>query len=360
MVAAQLGVAEVEVLTCRADVVDYDLEALTTAARYWVRGTARHPRGEAPYAFFVKVVQSWGRSSFFAFVPEEHRAVALASVPWRSEPLVYRSDLANRLPAGLRLPRAYGVRDIDGESAAIWLEAVDADPTPWDHDRFARAAYRLGRLAASPAIRPIAQLGKQDVVPGYAFGRVSMQVLPALRDPGVRTHPLVARTFSADLQERLLDAAERLPDVVAELQTLPLGAAHGDACTRNLLVPREDPDSFVLIDFGFWCVAPLGFDLTQLLLGEVQMGERPASELPELEKVCMTAYLQGLADEGSDAAPEQVRRAHALLMLLFAGYSSFPIEHLDREPTPELIRVARERAASTEFVLDLVNETTPR
>lgn len=60
-VAEALGVENVEVISCEAQVVDDDLEALTTAGRYRVRGRARHSRGAEPYAFFVTVVQTWTR-----------------------------------------------------------------------------------------------------------------------------------------------------------------------------------------------------------------------------------------------------------------------------------------------------------
>ena len=39
-------------------------------------------------------------------------------------------------------------------------------------------------------------------------------------------------------------------------------------CTNNLLVQRDSED-LVLIDYGFWSTQPLGFDLSQLLLGDV-------------------------------------------------------------------------------------------
>ena len=44
-------------------------------------------------------------------------------------------------------------------------------------------------------------------------------------------------------------------------------------------------------------------------------------------------------------------------MLIFAGLTAIPFEHLEREPTPELHRIARERAASARFILDLVDAT---
>ena len=45
LVAAALGVDDVELLSSRAEVVAYDIEALTTAGRYRVTGRARHGGG---------------------------------------------------------------------------------------------------------------------------------------------------------------------------------------------------------------------------------------------------------------------------------------------------------------------------
>ena len=358
MVADAVGVPRVEVLTCQVQVVEYDLEALSTAGRYWVRGRARHPGGEVPYAFFVKVVQSWTRSPLFQLVPAHMRERAAAAAPWRGELLVYRSDLAARLPAGLCLPRVHRVQDIDDESAYFWLEAVDADPAPWDCCTFERAAYLLGRLAARPAVQPVAWLGTRDVVRGYAHGRVEGQVLPALREDALWLHPVVAEAFSAVLRGRLLAAADALPAYLAELDAAPLGAAHGDACPRNLLVTRACPGQFVLIDFAFWSRAPLGFDLSQLLLGEVLLGERPAAQLAELDGLCLPAYVRGLAAEGCDVPLNVVRRAHALLMLLFAGLTAVPLELLFGMPVPGAADGARQRAAAANYILDLVEATT--
>jgi hypothetical protein len=360
MVADSLGAPDAVLLSSRAEIAAYDLEALTTGGRYWVRGTARVDGRETPYAFFVKVVQSWARSPLFAQVPEEYHAQALAMVPWRCEPAIYRSDLSTRLPDGLTLPRAHAVVDLDDESAAVWLEAIDESKVAWDVDHFARAAHLLGRLAASPTVRPLATLvglHADNRLRHYAEGRLAVQILPALRSDELWAHPLVAAAFDDTLRADLLAAAEAMPGYLEELCAMPMGTSHGDACTRNLLMTPAC-EELVVIDFGFWGEAPLGFDLTQLLLGEVQMGERPAADLDVLESTCLAAYVRGLRDEGCDVSPEVVRRAHALLMLMFAGFSAIPFEHLGSEPTRELQRIAGERAQSARFILDLVAETT--
>jgi len=349
----------VEVLHSHAEVVPYDLDAITTAGRYWVRGEAHTPTGATTFSFFVKHIQSWARSPLFAAIPPDFREQAEASVPWRTEPLIYRSDLADRLPAGLSIPRAVAVRDLDEKSAAVWLEEIPVVPRIWTGEHLAHAAYLLGRLAASPAVRELAGIGgnpDRRPIRGYLHGRLTHQILPMLRSEEIWQHPLVASAFDADLRRRLLDAADSLPRYVEEVEQLPTGASHGDACTNNILV-RPDSDDLVLIDFGFWMRQPLGFDLGQLLLGDVQLGRSPAKELLRNEKACTAAYVDGLRAEGCDTDAALVRRAHALLMLIFSGMSAIPVEHLGSPPTPELHRITAERAAAARFMLNLVDAT---
>jgi hypothetical protein len=207
MVADLLGTdpASTALLSSTAVQVDYDLPAITTAGRYWVRGIARADGEQVRFTFFVKHVQSWSRSPLFENVPVEFRPMAEASVPWRTEPLAYRSDLRDRLPDGLTMPRALGVFDLDDLSASIWLEAVPVQAAVWDTDRYTRAAHLLGRLAGSPRVRELADVGQHDFhVRDYLTGRLRLQVLPMLHEERVWKHPLVAQADDAELRARLV------------------------------------------------------------------------------------------------------------------------------------------------------------
>lgn len=351
-------VGEVRVLDSVAHPVDYDLTAITTAGRFWVRGTARVGAEDVPFGFFVKHVQSWGRSPLMAEVPAHLRAFAEAGVPWRTEPLVYRSDLDDRLPAGLRMARALGVFDLDELSASVWLEVVDAVPVTWNSARFRRAAGLLGRLAASERVRERAGVGRFPwSVRDYLEGRLTHQVLPMLRSEEIWQHPLVAGAFDDELRGRMRRAADRVDDLVDELASMPLATGHGDACPNNLLVTAGG-DGFVLIDYGFWGELPVGFDLGQLLVGDVQLGRGPAAGLAEVERVIVPAYVEGLHAEGWDLDEAVVRRAHALHLMTFTGLSCLPFEHLGKELTPPLRRLAAERAAVARFSLDLLERTS--
>jgi hypothetical protein len=114
-----------------------------------------------------------------------------------------------------------------------------------------------------------------------------------------------------------------------------------------------------MVDLGFCGKAPLGTDLGQLVLGEVQTGQRHPADLPGLEAACLPAYVAGIRAEGGTAGLAQVRLAHAALMTVFSALGSFPVEHLGDEPTPRLRRLFHGRAAIARFVLDLLDDTIP-
>ncbi|MGE5287446.1 MAG: hypothetical protein ACM3ML_09640 [Micromonosporaceae bacterium] len=360
-VAAGLGVRHATVLTSSAKVFPYDRPAITTAGRYLVTGSARTGTGEVcAFSFFVKVIHAYQRSPLRFAIPAHLRTQAAALIPWHTEADLYRSDLRDRLPHGLTIPRAAAVRDLGQDSAALWLEHVPARRVIWGARRHARAAYLLGRFAASRTVAPLATTVHGARAPRiYADAWLAHIVLPALTGNDIWSHPLVRDAFDAPLRRRLLAAADALPGMLDELDDAPAATAHGDACTANLLV-TGDRDALAMVDLGFCGEAPLGTDLGQLILGEVQTGQRRPADLPGLETACLRAYVAGIHAEGGTAGLAQVRRTHAALLAVFSALPSVPIEHLDDEPTPRLRRLSRGRAAIARFALDLLDDTSPR
>ena len=355
LVASLLGVDDVALSDVRVDEVAYDIPAITTASRHWVSGTAASERGSEPWRIFVKHIQSWGRHPFFQYVPAEFQEMAAASVPWRTEAQVYRSDLADRLPDGLAMPRALDVVDLDELSAAIWIEDVTAPEVAWDLDRYRRAAYLLGRLAASAAVAPLAALRDIEWSLGsYVFGRVSVDVVPMLLGDDVWQHPLCA-AFDEALRDRLREAAGRAVDLAAEGDGLPWLTSHGDACPNNLLAGADD--NIMMIDFGFWGAAPVGFDLQTLLVGDVQIGKRSAESLAEVDEAIIPAYVEGLRAEGSDIPEAVVRRGHAIRSLLMTGISTVPVDLFERPMSDEVQRIAADRALIARYLLDRLDAT---
>ena len=115
-----------------------------------------------------------------------------------------------------------------------------------------------------------------------------------------------------------------------------------------------------MIDFGFWGGAPVGFDLTQLLVGDVQIGRRGADGLAELDEAIVAAYVAGLRAEGCEIPEAQVRRGHALCLLLMTGLSTLPFDLFDGPVNDETIRIAADRAAMARYALDLVDDMARR
>ena len=356
MVADLLHEDDVELLDVDVAPVDYDLPAITTGGRWWVSGHATTPCAKAPFRFFVKQVQSWERSPLFQMVPDEHRELAIATVPWKTEAEVYRSDVAHRLPDGLTAPRALGVFDLDATSSSIWLEEVPARPMSWDLPRYERAAHLLGRLSGCPATAPLVSLRDIEwTLNTYATGRLAVQVVPMLMSDEIWQHPLCA-VFDDELRTRLRAAAADSLALAAEADALPFLLSHGDACPNNLLAGEHD-DDLVMIDFGFWGGAPVGFDLTQLLVGDVQIGKRSAEGLAELDEAIVTAYVAGLRAEGSDVPEAQVWRGHAICQLIMTGLSAVPFDLFDGPVNEDTMRLAADRAAVARYSLDLLERT---
>lgn len=370
IVATLWQVPAVTLLDSTAEPVAYDVPSILTGARTWVRGHADDGTGPRDFTLFVKRVHSWRHSPAFAFVPPEIADWAAASLPWRGEPLVYASDLADRLPAGLTMPRGLRIEEHSDETAVLWLEAVDCDPVPWTVDDSVRAARLLGRLSGSPRVAPLAGIDRQPWhIDWFVTGRIAHTVLPGLHDDATWRHPAVAEHFG-DLRGGLTAVASRLGELAADFAATAHLASHGDACPNNLLRRQGDP-GFILIDFAFWRPQPVGFDLSQLLVGDIQLGRQDVADLPGRAEACVEAYVAGLADEGVDMPLEQVRRSHAVSLMLFNGLPSLPTEMLQEEVALEAAggvtdefraafdHWARQRSGIARYALDVLERTEP-
>ncbi|MDT0184604.1 hypothetical protein Q9S36_30920 [Microbacterium sp. ARD31] len=356
LVASLWGVPAVRLLDSAAAEVDYDVPSMLTGARTWVRGHADAGDGPQEFTFFVKRVHHWRHSPFFAFVPPEVAAWAVDTVPWRSEVLLYASDLAARLPEGLTMPRALRIDDRPDETAVLWLEAVEHDPTPWADSTYARAAYLLGRLAGSSRVAPLAAIDPQPWhIRTFVAGRLAHTALPVLDDETMWRHPAVAEHFGP-LRARLAEVAGRVDALAEEYAALPHTAAHGDASPNNLMRHVGD-DGFTMIDYGFWRPQPVAYDLSQLLVGEIQVRRLDADGLPERAAACLEAYADGLAAEGGSVDPAVLRRSHAVSLMLFNGLPSIPVETLGEEDREAAAHHLAQRAAMAAYALDVLAAT---
>lgn len=356
MVAELWDVPSVTLLDSSAETVDYGLDSMLTGARTWVRGHADAGDGPRPYTLFVKRVHHWRHSPLFALVPPEVAEWASTTVPWRSEVLVYGSDLAERLPDGLTMPRAVRIDDRSDDTAVLWLEAVEADTAPWVETTYTRAAHLLGRMSGSPRVAGLAAIDPQPwLIHYFVSGRLAHTVFPVLSDEDVWRHPAVAEHFGR-LRAELGRAVGRVDRLAEEYVALPHVAAHGDACPNNLLRHVGD-DGFTLIDYGFWRPQPVGYDLSQLLVGEIQVRRLDADDLPQRAEACLAAYAEGLAAEGAPVDPDVLRRSHAVCLMLFNGMPSIPVEALGEDDQDAVAHHVAQRAGVARYALDVLART---
>ena len=339
------------VLDHRVDELAYDLQTITTASRWWVSGTLERAGTRENFRLVAKVLRAADRSPVWAFIPPEGRRLTLELLDWRVEPRVYASDLARHLPDDLAMPRCLRVEPLDEGSAVVWLEAVEGVRATWDDADLARAARALGRLAGSGAVARVADAVGHAYGPvqarRYWEGRLQMQFGRAYGDPSLWEHPVLAAEVDGATRGRLLRLLEAAPDLVAEIEALPLLSGHGDGCANNLLLT---PAAVVAVDWAFFARLPLGFDLTQLVVSEIDLGRAPAGDLAHRREVALPAYAAGLADEGVEVDPDALLRAHRAQAALHAGVPTIPLERLGEDPAT-LAPVVRERLALLDGLL---------
>jgi hypothetical protein len=369
LVAASLHRDEVEILEVWAHPVDYASFSIATGALVRVQGTARSLEGDPePFRIFVKQLQSARAWPLLHIIPEAHRETWTTSFPWRIEIDAFTSPLARALPDAMRLPELYEIVEIDDDRAAIWMEDVDADPAPWSLDRYRRAAYQLGRLAGRRPLGTDTALGPADEHRGpgvairmYAAGRLLNGAVPLLDVDDLWQHPSLVAALdttgeAATLRGDLLNCVPYLDSWLTAMDQLPQTYAHGDASPQNLLIPRERPERFVVIDWGFNSALCVGFDLGQLLLGHVNSGDTPPSMLAAIHEVIEPAYCDGLASTGFVSTRDDVHRGYLMSLAARSLFTTLPLEELDAPDTPELRARLRTRIAMTRFLLNLATE----
>lgn len=319
-------------------------------------------RGDG-WSAFVKVVRAYRHWPRYSLLPADVRQVFDdAGTVWRQEVDLYQSGLERVLPPGMRLPHVLGVVELGDDRVLLVLEDVAADPSPWDTKRYADAARRLGRLnvrmsrdhdlATRRPPRP------SEMVHGMYTTRLLPVVLPQLAADSTWRHPLLApeRDLRADLDE----LAGRLPALVDELAGLPQLHGHGDATPHNLLVARDDPRTFVVIDWAMASLAAVGDDLGQLLVGYAHEGLLPADELPALTDVVVQAYLVGLQTEGARIDEDVVRLGMGGGLAVRSAFTALPLERLDEAITEELADHVEQRVALTRYLVDVGLQATRR
>lgn len=353
---AALADDSAEVTDVHAGATGYDYTSIATGGLYRVIGTARTAVGERPWSSFLKVLHHPRHWPLIEHVPPATAAEIKELFPWRDE-LVAREQALPALPAGLRVPDEYAAVDLGDDRVAWWMEDIDVDDDPWPDEAYARAAHLLARLAARRT--PGLPAGASDAPAGFGVRKVVDSRGPLLAgvldDDAVWDRPVVADVVDRGFRHDLRRALGMLPALLDEMDTLPTSLPHGDAAPVNLLRAHDEPGTFVAIDWAFRCQLPLGHDLGQLLVGEVERGRMEPDRLPDLLAVVEAAYVDGLAAEGLDVGAPTVRRG---LVCSSLGprtlLGAFPVDRLDAPETDEHEAFLRRRAGLARWVLDLV------
>jgi hypothetical protein len=311
---------------------------------------------------FVKTLHSLRHWPMIEMIPEALREAAFARFPWRVEADVYGSTLVKNLPDGLRAPRIYAIDDLGDERIRVWMEDVPGAHVTWDGTRYATAARRLGRFAGRSLLEGLSA-GAPTLAPGLRFifsARTAVFDIPALRSDEAWRHPLMAALAAADprLRGDLLDLADEAPSIVDALGRLPHAIAHGDACPQNLLTDPLRADGFVAIDWGFTSLAPLGYDLGQLLVGRAESGDLDAADLPRICDAIVPAYIRGMLEERADPDADDLRRGFIGGLLLRSAFTALPLDRLRQTTTDDDVAFFTRRGRYARYLLDLRHELT--
>jgi hypothetical protein len=355
VVRSRLGDREARLATVRATVIDYDFESISTAALHRVTGTA-HSRGRTvAWSAFVKTLQHPRHWPPLGTLPPEVAAEMLVLFPWRAE-LDTRRQVLPVLPRGLRVPDIYYVDDLGEDRVAVWMEDIDVDPSPWSVETYARCAQLLGVLAARRT--PDRPAGATDLPVGFAVRKLVESRRPmltaVLADGCMWTDPQVRALVDEGYHRDLIRLHDLLPALLDEMDDLPQTLAHGDAAPANLLRPRDEPDVFVAIDWSFGSPLPVGHDLGQLLVGDVEGDLVDPAMLPAIHDAILPAYCKGLDDGGLRVPVEAVRRGYVGGLACRTAPFTFPFERLGEPLTDDLLAFLRRRARLGRFVLELV------
>ena len=351
--------------------IDYDRGSPATAGLW--RVGLRQLRGAdiSCTSFFVKLLRHPRLWPGLSVLPdEESRASFVEYFPWRFELDMYESGIAHALPPGLRMPSLRTVKHVDADHIALWFEYIEQQPGRWQIADYRRAAYLLGRLAArrrdgaavNARLPGICRVG----LPGeslrfYVRKRVTEATVPALRDPGLWRHPAIEtalrRVADPGLRNDMRALAERLPAILDLLAALPQTHAHGDASPQNLLRPADEPGTFVVIDWGFGDLLPIGFDLGQLLVGLAHAGETDPDDLAAIDAAIMPGYLDGLADEDYDIDARLVRTGYLGGLAVRSALCALPLERLSQPgQTDEQLALFATRLRLTRVMVELARE----
>lgn len=246
---------------------------------------------------------------------------------WRRELDVYRSEwLGDRMPVGLSLPDCLGTTTTD-DAAVIVLSELSFDREGRTVGWYGDLATHLGQLngpSADPAVAP--PWATRRFVVHETEGAVSL-----IPDAVANRSAIIADVIDlwGTLLERIALAETQLVDM---LSSFPVGLHHLDVFSRNVTQVAE---RFVLIDWAYTGLAPLGCDAASLIAITAVHGDVPGARLGEFHEAVADGYAAGLRSVGVGLPSDDLwfaidlaltlRFARTLTQMHSAGDSVVPI-----------------------------------
>ncbi len=265
---------------------------------YRFSGQGRDQGDSIPWSLILKILK-----------PEGGSADGSAWNYFKREAAAYQSGWLDNLPGGLAAPRCYSVvEDADG-SCWMWLEEVSEQiGTTWPLEHYGVVARHLGHfnglyLAGQP-LPPWSWLST-DWLRQYV--EISAPAMEQLRD--VQASPWGRRFLPEKDSHQFFHIWEQRAYYFDILDHLPQTICHLDAFHRNMFARKtvDGDDQTVLIDWAFVGRAPIGVELSPLVLMGVAMCGIPFDRLHELEQIVIDGYLGGLREAGWQGDPRLVR-----------------------------------------------------
>ena len=267
----------------------------TTGGIYRVQGQALADGAVKPWTAVLKVV----RRSL-----EQKDEAIFHWDDWRRELLAYQTGLLSELPAGIRAPRCYGVRETR-DGGWIWMEDVQ-EPVGkvWTLNEFQRAARGLGRFAGAYLVGqavPARNWLCQSIFRGMLGDEEWWAKFLNPRSPNnAWQRPVVQQLFTEPRKERVLRIWEEKWQFISANERLPRVFCHNDAHRKNLMLLPTPGGSEELtgIDWAFCGPGGLGNDLGELVGTSLSYFAVEPASAGELEMAVFEGYRAGLRDAG--------------------------------------------------------------
>jgi hypothetical protein len=240
---------------------------------------------------------------------------------WKREILLYRSGVLETLP-GIRAPRCFGVHQLAGSAALLWLEDVRAQSTSrWIPSQYRLAARRLGEFngayLAGRALPPAPFLSRhwlRTLVEGFDGALARLQVL--------RDQTMVRRSWPDGLVDRLLRLWQERDAFLEALERLPQAFCHLDAFPRNLLID-DRTEVVVALDWSFAGIGGVGTEIAPMIPASVWFFDAEPGEMEGLSELVFAGYIEGLRAVGWRGDHQLVRFGYTAAAALH--YGLFPV-----------------------------------